>query len=168
VANSRARLALTAEESREYLRDAKTLILCSIGPDGLPDPVPMWFVVDEASAEPGDTGVTASGAEMPGVVLMTTYGKSQKVVNLRRDGRAVGLVEDGTVYGELRGLQLTGSIDVVDDEAAVLETLVRVAGKYSDTPDSAELRQGLAGQASKRVLLRLRPEEVVSWDHRKM
>jgi PPOX class probable F420-dependent enzyme len=158
VANSRARLALTAEEARGYLRDAKTLILCSTGPDGLPDPVPMWFVVDDPAA----------AAEEPGVVLMTTYGKSQKVVNLRRDGRAVGLVEDGTAYGELRGLQVTGTIDVVDDDAVVLETLVRVAGKYSDTPDSEQLREGLAGQASKRVLLRLRPEKVVSWDHRKM
>jgi PPOX class probable F420-dependent enzyme len=166
VANSRARLALTAEEARGYLRDAKTLILCSTGPDGLPDPVPMWFVVDDPAADPADD--PADGAEEPGVVLMTTYGKSQKVVNLRRDGRAVGLVEDGTAYGELRGLQLTGSIEVVDDDAAVLETLVRVAGKYSNTPDTEQVREGLAGQAAKRVLLRLRPEKVVSWDHRKM
>ena len=159
MANSRARLALTEDEARSYLHDAPTLILCSTGPDGLPDPVPMWFVVDE----PGRDGVPE-----PGDVLMTTYGKSQKVVNLRRDPRAVGLIEDGTAYGELRGLQLTGSIEVVHDDAAVLETLVRVAAKYSGTPDSDELRQGLAGQASKRVLLRLRPEKVVSWDHRKM
>jgi PPOX class probable F420-dependent enzyme len=158
VANSRARLALTPEEAAGYLRDSRTLILCSTGPDGLPDPVPMWFVVDEPDGT--DAG--------PGVVSMTTYGKSQKVVNLRRDPRAVGLVEDGEVYGELRGLQLTGRIEVVDDDAAVLETLVRVAAKYSETPDSPELREGLAPQASKRVLMRLHPDEVVSWDHRKM
>jgi PPOX class probable F420-dependent enzyme len=154
VANSRARLALTPEEAATYLRDSRTLILCSTGPDGVPDPVPMWYVVD--------------GSEAPGVVEMTTYGKSQKVVNLRRDPRAVGLVEDGEAYNELRGLQLTGRIEVVDDDAAVLETLVRVAGKYSGTPDSPELREGLAPQASKRVLMRLHPDEVVSWDHRKM
>ncbi len=163
MANSRARLALTEDEARGYLRDAKTLILCSTGPDGLPDPVPMWFVVDDAAE-----GSEESAAGVPGVVLMTTYGKSQKVVNLRRDPRAVGLIEDGTAYDELRGLQLTGEIDVVDDHAEVLEVLVRVAGKYSGTPDSEGLREGLAGQASKRVLLRLRPSKVVSWDHRKM
>lgn len=158
MANSRARLALTEDEARAYLRDAKTLILCSTGPDGLPDPVPMWFVVDEPTADEPE----------PGTVLMTTYGKSQKVVNLRRDPRAVGLVEDGTVYGELRGLQLTGRLDVVDDDAEVLDVLVRVATKYSGAVDSPEVRDGLAGQASKRVLLRLVPEKVVSWDHRKM
>lgn len=158
MANSRARLALTEDEAHGYLRDARTLILCSTGPDGLPDPVPMWFVVDDAS----------EAAEEPGVVLMTTYGKSQKVVNLRRDPRAVGLIEDGTAYNELRGLQLTGVLEVVDDDAEVLEVLVRVAGKYSGTPDSDDLRAGLAGQATKRVLLRLRPSKVVSWDHRKM
>jgi PPOX class probable F420-dependent enzyme len=161
VANSRARLALTDEQSRDYLRDSRTVILCTSGPDGLPDPVPMWYVVDEPDG-------SAANDATPGVVAMTTYGKSQKVVNLRRDPRAVGLVEDGEAYGELRGLQLTGRIEVVDDDAAVLETLVRVAAKYSGTPDSPELREGLAGQASKRVLLRLHPEKVVSWDHRKM
>jgi PPOX class probable F420-dependent enzyme len=158
VANSRARLALSADEARTYLQDAATLILCTTGPDGLPDPVPMWFVVDDQRAVD----------DHPGIVCMTTYGKSQKVVNLRRDPRAVGLVEDGTAYGELRGLQLTGGIEIVDDDDAVLETLVRVAAKYSGTADSAELRRGLAGQAEKRVLLRLHPEKVVSWDHRKM
>ncbi|MDQ1649589.1 MAG: hypothetical protein QOG60_1646 [Frankiaceae bacterium] len=165
MANSRARLALTADEAATYLRDSKTLILCSTGPDGVPDPVPMWFVVDEPD---GGSDVDSNAAAGPGVVAMTTYGKSQKVVNLRRDPRAVGLVEDGEVYGELRGLQLTGRIEVVDDDAAVLETLVRVAAKYSGTPDSPELREGLAPQASKRVLMRLHPDEVVSWDHRKM
>jgi PPOX class probable F420-dependent enzyme len=155
VANSRARLALTEDEARTYLRGSSTLILCSTGPDGLPDPVPMWFVVDDTPDGPGE-------------VLMTTYGKSQKVVNLRRDPRAVGLIEDGTAYAELRGLQLTGRIEIVDDDHDVLETLVRVADKYSGTPDSPALREGLASQASKRVLLRLHPEQVVSWDHRKM
>jgi PPOX class probable F420-dependent enzyme len=158
VANSRARLALTEDEARGYLRDASTLILCSTGPDGLPDPVPMWFVIDDAT----------EASEEPGLVLMTTYGKSQKVVNLRRDPRAVGLIEDGTAYNELRGLQLTGEIEVVDDDAEVLDVLVRVAGKYNGTPDSEGLRSGLAGQAAKRVLLRLRPTKAVSWDHRKM
>lgn len=157
MANSRARLALTAEEAHTYLRDSKTLILCSTGPDGLPDPVPMWFVVDDAD-----------GNHEPGIVLMTTYGKSQKVVNLRRDPRAVGLIEDGTAYNELRGLQLTGSIEVVDDDADVLDTLVRVGAKYSGAEDTPQVRESLAGQAAKRVLLRLRPEKVVSWDHRKM
>lgn len=158
MANSRARLALTDDESRTYLRDSRTFILCTSGPDGLPDPVPMWYVVDDADAD----------GHQSGIVAMTTYGSSQKVVNLRRDGRAVGLIEDGEAYNELRGLQLTGVIEVVDDDDAVLETLVRVAAKYSGALDSPELRSGLAGQASKRVLLRFRPEKVVSWDHRKM
>jgi PPOX class probable F420-dependent enzyme len=157
VANSRARLALTAEEAHSYLRDSKTMILCSTGPDGLPDPVPMWFVVDDAGPD-----------EAPGIVLMTTYGKSQKVINLRRDPRAVGLIEDGIAYDELRGLQLTGSIEIVDDDPEVLDTLVRVGAKYSGAEDTPQVREALAGQASKRVLLRLRPEKVVSWDHRKM
>ena len=78
--------------------------------------------------------------------------------------RGTGLAQGAGRLGERRPRR----DEVVDDDAEVLEVLVRVAGKYSGTPDSDGLRAGLAGQASKRVLLRLRPSKAVSWDHRKM
>ncbi len=148
---ARAHLALTDHEVTAYLNEQPTLILCTLGPDGLPDPVPMWFVRDA-----------------DGVLLMTTYASSQKVVNLRRAPRVAALVEDGLAYGELRGIQLTGSIEVVDDDDAVLDTMVRVAGKYGGAPDTPETRDALRAQAAKRALLRLVPERTASWDHRKM
>lgn len=93
--SARASIALTPEETAGLLAAGRILLLCTIGPDGLPDPIPMWYAVDEA-----------------GALVMTTYRKSQKVVNLRRDPRAVGVVEDGTAYLELRGVQILSLIHI--------------------------------------------------------
>ena len=76
MANQRASIALTESEVDALLRAARTLVLVTNGPDGVPDPVPMWFVVDEG-----------------GTVLMRTYAASQKVRNLERDARFAALVE---------------------------------------------------------------------------
>ena len=70
MANQRAAIALTRDEADVLLRTARTMVLVSNGPDGVPDPVPMWYLVDDA-----------------GAVWMRTYAASQKVRNLERDPR---------------------------------------------------------------------------------
>ncbi|MGZ4617504.1 MAG: pyridoxamine 5'-phosphate oxidase family protein [Frankiaceae bacterium] len=153
--SKRASIALTPEETAELLAASRILLLCTIGPDGLPDPIPMWYALDEA-----------------GAVVMTTYGKSQKVLNLRRDPRAVGVVEDGTDYLELRGVQLTGHVEIEEDTCAVAAVMAEVARRYQgvepEGQQAAGLHAALAAQAAKRVRLRLVPDKLVSWDHRKL
>jgi PPOX class probable F420-dependent enzyme len=153
VSSQRDRIAMTATEVEAYLQARRTLILCTTGPDGLPDPVPMWFVV---------------GAD--GVPTMRTYAKSQKVANLRRDPRAVGLVEDGEQYDELRGVQLTGRVELVDDLEAILDVTIGLARRYQGmTAEQAPAaREGLRDYAAKQVAMRLLADRVVSWDHRKL
>ena len=68
-----------------------TIILVSIGGDGYPHAVPMWFIVDD-----------------DGCVSMTTYGRSQKAVNLRRNPQVALLVESGVRYDELKGVLIRG------------------------------------------------------------
>jgi len=153
VANRRAEIAMSADDVRDFLSAGRTLILVTTGPDGLPDPVPMWYVVGP-----------------DGLPVMRTYAKSQKVVNLRRDPRAVGLVEDGERYDELRGVQLTGRIDLVDDQATVLDVVVGLGRKYQGLAagDEPAARAALRDYAAKQVVMRLIPDRVVSWDHRKL
>jgi hypothetical protein len=52
-----------------------------------------------------------------GSVLMTTYGRSQKVMNVRRNPKVALLVESGTRYDELKGVLLRGQAEIVEDEA---------------------------------------------------
>ena len=46
----RAQIRMTDEEVRKFLEQTKTIILCSIGKDGFPHPMPMWFALEEDGA----------------------------------------------------------------------------------------------------------------------
>jgi PPOX class probable F420-dependent enzyme len=110
----------------------------------------MWYVVDP-----------------DGSVLMTTFAKSQKVANLRRDPRCALLVETGRTYEQLKGLLIRGRVEIEPDTERVLDLLARVHVKYNQGPAEG-LREAMRGQAQKRVLLRVRPDRISSWDHGKL
>ena len=153
VVNVRAQIAMTAVETGAFLAAGRTGILVSIGPDGLPDPVPMWYVVDAA-----------------GRIRMRTYAASQKVANLRRDPRVCCLVEDGDRYVELRGVQLTGRVELVEDPDWIAEVVVGLAVKYEGLePEHVEaVRESARNRAGKQVGLLLHVDHTVSWDHAKI
>lgn len=146
-------IRMTESELLDFLRSHKTMTLVSNGPEGHPHPMPMWFAVDD-----------------DGTVRMTTFRKSQKVRNLERDPRVALLVEDGTEYAELRGAVLYGKAEITGDRDAIVRTLQIASG--AGVPDDPEAREAaakaLAKTADKRVLLVVKPERVVSWDHRKL
>jgi PPOX class probable F420-dependent enzyme len=152
VASERDRIALTADEVAQLLRDARTMVLVTTGPDGIPDPVPMWFVLDDE-----------------GAVLMRTYAASQKVRNLERDPRVAALVETGEHYVELRGAQLTGTVEIVDDVDLVCDVLAALMVKYEglDAVHVDAVRTAYRDRAPKQRVLRLAVTGVVSWDHAK-
>jgi PPOX class probable F420-dependent enzyme len=148
--NRRAQIALTAEEQRRFLDEAKTIILTSIDPRGYPHSVAMWFAVDP-----------------DGSVVMTTFAKSQKTLNLRRDPRCALLVETGTSYDQLKGLLIRGRASIDPDTEHAVDVLERIHKKHGgEQPEG--LRDILRAQARKRVVVRVHPERVASWDHRKL
>ncbi len=148
--HKRGAIELTDDERRQYLADAPTINLVTIGKDGYPHAVPMWFVVDD-----------------DGSVLMTTYRRSQKVVNAQRNSKVALLVESGVRYDELKGTLLRGDVEVVDDEALCVQVLTRIHAKHSDGLASG-VEEVMKAQARKRVVLRIVPARVISWDHRKL
>lgn len=148
--HKRDAIALTEHERNRWLADAPTIILVSIGRDGYPHAVPMWFVVDDA-----------------GAILMTTYRRSQKVVNLLRNPRVALLVESGTRYDELKGVMLRGDAQVLDDEALCVRVLTAIHAKHSGGLASG-VEDVMKAQAQKRVVVKITPARVVSWDHRKL
>ena len=149
----RAAIAMSAEELRSFLENGRELVLVTYGPDGLPDPVPMWYVLD-ASGNP----------------VMRTYGKSQKVVNLRRDPRCAALVSAGETYDQLRGVQMTGRVETFDDVDEILDVLGAVAVKYqgAQSADLPAFRTGMREYAAKQTGLRVVADRITSWDHAKL
>lgn len=145
----RAAIAMTAAEADHFLQGRRTMSLATIGLDGRPHVVAMWY------------------GFVRGSLGFLTYQGSQKHRNLLRDPRATCLVEDGEVYEELRGTQLAGRAEVIDDEEGRLELLTNVAERYQGALDLRG-RQWLLDRLPRRIAVRLEIEHVVSWDHRKL
>jgi PPOX class probable F420-dependent enzyme len=146
-------IRMSEEEARAFLRASKTMTIISNGPGGYPHPMPMWFAVDD-----------------DGTVRMTTFRKSQKVMNIRRDPRVSLLVESGEEYNKLRGLVIYGKAEVVDEAEVVKATLRKISG-IGTLSDPAALKGAeavIANTAAKRVAILVRPEKTVSWDHGKL
>jgi PPOX class probable F420-dependent enzyme len=156
VTGQRDRIRMADEEWRALLEASWHLQVASVGPDGAPHLVPMWFVVGE-----------------DGEVLFTTYAKSQKVENLRRDPRITLLVEGGTGYDELHGAMIEGTAVVVsDDPAYTAEVMARVGAKYAGGSGAAPRERAASSEpppaAYKRAVVRVTPRRVRSWDHRRL
>lgn len=149
----RDQIRMNDDELREFLDQTKTMIICSIGNGGVPHPMPMWFALDD-----------------DGAVVMTTFTKSQKIQNLKRDPRVSLLAEAGETYSDLRGVVIYGSAEIDTEVERVFETLRMVSVRMGTVPaeDTEAVREGLLASARKRCRIRIKPDKVVSWDHRKL
>ena len=149
--NRRAAIVMTPVEIRDFLARSRTATVASVGADGLPHLVAMWYGLI------GDA------------VYIETKAKSQKAVNLRRDPRMVFMVEAGTSYDSLRGVSFEGDAEIIEpadsDEywAAARSVYERYTGPYTD-----EARPLLDLMMNKRIVVKLVPQRIRSWDHRKL
>ncbi|MGZ4806202.1 MAG: pyridoxamine 5'-phosphate oxidase family protein [Ilumatobacteraceae bacterium] len=151
MAGKRSQIMMTDDEVRAYLESERILNVATIGPTGHPHLVAMWFAVVDRKP------------------VFWTYGKSQKVANLRRDSKMTGLVESGDSYDQLRGVELRGRGAIVDDYDAVLEIGKAVGVKYNGPSALDETALPFfEAQATKRVGVIFEVEHLVSWDHTKL
>jgi PPOX class probable F420-dependent enzyme len=153
----RDEITMTEDEIRNFLDSARTMILTTIGPDGVPDPVAMWFVLRASGS---------GGSE----IWMRTYAKSQKVANVRRDPRVAILVESGDRYAELKGVQISGRLELSEDIDTICDIAAALLVKYEglDPAYVDATREAYRPTAVKQVAMRLVPERTVSWDHAKI
>lgn len=159
----RDQIVMSPAEQLELLEGARVVIVSTHGPRGWPHSMPMWFTLREPEGE-----VPANGP--PKEIWIWTYAKSQKVRNLERDPRATLLVETGTEYLELRGIQIEAEAELIRDPARVLDFGKELTVRYTDGIDSIEgdAAAAMQAQAAKRVAIRFQPVRVASWDHRKL
>ncbi|MGZ4700178.1 MAG: pyridoxamine 5'-phosphate oxidase family protein [Ilumatobacteraceae bacterium] len=151
MAGKRSQIMMTDDEVQAYLESERILNVATIGPTGHPHLVAMWFAVVDRKP------------------VFWTYGKSQKVANLRRDSKMTGLVESGDSYDQLRGVELRGRGAIVDDYDAVLEIGKAVGVKYNGPSALDETALPFfEAQATKRVGVIFEVEHLVSWDHTKL
>src|SRR5688572_13999104 len=141
---------MTDDEVDEFLHGRHTMNVATIGKDGRPHLVAMWY------------GFTPDGS-----LAWWTYGKSQKVLNLQRDPRITCLVETGDTYDKLRGVEIVGTGVILDDREDVMavgrSVFERYTGPWSDAAEG-----GVAQMGAKRVAVKIDVEKMVTWDHTKL
>lgn len=144
----RNEIRMTPDEQAEFLRTAPKASFATLDQDGFPHVVAMgFFAKDDA-------------------IYMTSYGKAQKVLNARRNPQVGLMIETGSDYAEYRGVMIRGTCEVIDDTEQVATLIRESMGK--NTSDPKQVRGEALTRAAKRVILKVTPEKIASWDHSKL
>jgi hypothetical protein len=143
------RIAMTDAERDAFLGSERTCRMATVGASGLPHVSPLWFVWDGRA------------------MWIYSLTGSRRFAHLRREPAVAVVVDAGVEYGELRGVELGGRVEVVGEEPRTgtpdpeLEEPERLmAAKYHGGGDLPH--------DGRHVWLRLVPTRLVSWDFRKI
>jgi len=144
--NRREQIKLTPEEQTTFLKETRKVALATIGKDGYPHLVAMNYIA------------------IDGVIYMSSYGKAQKVLNIRRNPKVAVMAESGKSYSQLRGVMIRGECEIIEDQKRVLELMgaIRAGDTGASTPTIPEQ------VFTKRVILKVVPKKITSWDHSKL
>jgi PPOX class probable F420-dependent enzyme len=149
----RDQIKMSDAEVGAFLEAERTVICATIGRDGFPHLMPLWYVVRDRE------------------LWSWTFAKSQKVRNLERDPRATLQVEAGTDYAQLRGVMLKCDVTIHRDTDEVVELALELFARYrpggpGEVDD--DVRTMVLAQAPKRVALQFTERSRATWDHRKL
>ncbi len=147
--NQRSQIVMSDEEITEFINNSRTTTIATIGADGQPHLVAMWYAV------------------LDGEVWFETKAKSQKVVNLKRNPTITCLIEDGLTYDTLRGVSIEGQAEIVEDPDVLFQVGISVFERYT-APYTEEMKPIVETMLNKRIAVRVRPARIRSWDHRKL
>ena len=150
MAKRRDSIKMNEDELWKFIEERKSLQVATIGADGAPHLTTLWFAIVE------------------GHIAFETFTKSQKIVNLKRDPRIAVLVEDGIKYNELRGVAINGRAVLHDDPAVVLPYARAMVRRNQPEIPAEHVEAAAKMMAAKRTVVVVKPEKIVSWDHRKL
>lgn len=146
--NRRQLIALTPDEINAFLSEPHKASLATIDKDGYPHVVAMGYLFKD------------------GVIYMTSYGKAQKILNIRRNPKVGVMVEIGNAYANFRGVMIRGTCEIIEDRETVARTMRELGQSQADK--TASPPKEAMSSAPKRVLLKITPVKISSWDHTKL
>ena len=138
---------MTPEEVDAFLAEERTCRVATLGPNG-PHATPLWY------------------AWHGGALWLTSVVRSQRWTDLQRDPRVAVVVDAGTSYDELRGVELRGRVEVVGEVPRTGEPVPELEG-----PEQLMADRYLGGtfvHDGRHAWLRLVPDKITSWDFRKL
>ena len=150
MANRRDQIRMTEEEIWKFVEERKSLQVATLNRDGTPHLTTLWFAV------------------VDGEITFETFSKSQKIVNLRRDPRIAVLLEAGSDYSELRGVSINGTALLHSDPEVVHRYAFAVMRRNQPDLPEGTLEAVARDMSTKRTVVVVKPEKIVTWDHRKL
>lgn len=145
----RDKVRMTPEEVEAFLGERHSMTMSTVNADGSIHSVGMWY------------------GFLEGAVGLESKAKAQKVLNVRRNPNITLLVEDGQSYEELRGVSIIGKAEIVADPERMWELGTSLFSRYY-APYTEAMRPSVEAMLNKRVVVKVIPTRVVSWDHRKL
>lgn len=140
-------IAMTPDEVDVFLAEERTCRVATTGATG-PHATPLWYVWHG------------------GALWLTSLSRSQRWTDLQNDPRVAVVVDAGVEFGELRGVELRGTVEVVGEVPRTGEPVPELEGPEQAFAD--RYFNGSWGNDGRHAWLRLTPEKITSWDFRKM
>jgi len=141
----RRQIQLSPAEQEAFFAANRKAALATLDNDGYPHLVAMTYGVKD------------------GAFYMTSYAKAQKVLNVRRNPKVGLMIEAGGSYAELKGVMVRGECEIIEGEEAVRDAWAIISG-----PSATPRRRETNDSAAKRVVLKVVPHRIVTWDHTKL
>ncbi len=143
-------IRMSDAESLEYLRSQCKAVLGTIGKDGMPHMVTLYYGVDPE-----------------GRIVISSFAKAQKVVNVERDPRATISVESGEFYHEIKSVMAQCDAEIIR-EFEPMRAAMQYIRSANGRPHSEGAQEQITASYTKRVVIRLTPRRYISWDHSKL
>jgi len=150
MSKRRDQIRMSQVEMWDFIRGQKSLQVATLNRDGSPHLTTLWFAVVE------------------GEIVFETFAKSQKLKNLERDPRIAVLLEDGSAYEELRGVSIAGRAELHRDAGLLRRFAAEIIRRNRPEVPEEALEEAAAHMAAKRAAVVVKPEKIMTWDHRKL
>jgi PPOX class probable F420-dependent enzyme len=141
-------LEMTDAEAAVFLAEQRIARVATVFADGSPHVVPVGHVL------------------LDGQLAFLTAPETRTANNVRRDPRVSCIVDDGQSYADFRGVEVRGHGHVLEDRDSARKVAeLFVARVPEDMREQA--RKQLLAIADERVVVVVKPDRIVSWDHTK-
>lgn len=140
---------MTPDELDEFLTTQRTCRVATVSADGAPHVSTLWFVWDGKS------------------LWLYSITRSKRWADLRRDPRVAVVVDTGEEYGDLRGVELSGTVEFIGEAPRTgephpeLDSVERLFARKNFGLDEMP-------HDGRHAWMRLAPEASASWDFRKL
>ncbi|WP_327357637.1 pyridoxamine 5'-phosphate oxidase family protein [Streptomyces sp. NBC_01304] len=143
------KIMMTPDELDAFLTEQRTCRVATISADGAPHASTLWFTWDGSS------------------LWLYSITRSKRWADLRRDQRIAVVIDSGEEYGELRGVELSGTVEFVGEAPRTGEPCPEL-----EEPERVFARKNFGMDTmphdGRHAWARLTPDSIASWDFRKL